>query len=256
MISHYRLLIQYKGTRYSGWQIQSGTNERTIQGELNLALETVSKSSNVRTIGSGRTDAGVHALGQVVKASIELSIVPENLVKALNGNLPEDIRVLQAEISDEAFMPTVHAKSKEYHYRFTNERMVSAFQNDLIANFSFEVDLSKMKAACALLVGEHDFTNFYCEGTEVSSTVRTIFSCRITEIPQEEWQMLPAHFRLEIVGSGFLKQMVRLLMGAIWNVGRGKISLEEFQASLGPTRVQRLGPVAPPEGLYMVRVNY
>ena len=256
MISHYKLLIQYKGTRYSGWQIQLGTTELTVQGELNRALSTVSKSEKVKTLGSGRTDAGVHALGQVVKASISLEIAPENLVKALNVNLPDDIRVIHAEVSDEEFMPTIHAKSKEYHYRFTAKRMFTAFQNDLIVNYPFELDLEKMREACRILVGEHDFANFFCEGTEVSSTVRKIFSCDIIEIQQGEWEMLPPHFVFRISGNGFLKQMVRLLMGAVWNVGRGKISLEEFRSALGPTKVQRLGPVAPPEGLYMVRVNY
>ena len=256
MTAHYKLLIQYKGNRYSGWQIQLGTPEVTVQGELMLALKEISKSDDVKSMGSGRTDAGVHALGQVVKVSMPLTIAPENLVRALNANLPNDIRVIGAEIADENFHPTIHAKSKEYHYRFTAERTFTAFQSDFIANFPFEVDLEKMRAACKLLVGEHDFTNFYCEGTDVSSYVRKIFSCDIVEIPQGEWQMLPSHYVFRINGSGFLKQMVRLLMGAIWNVGRGKISLEEFQSALGPTKVQRLGPVAPPNGLYMVRVNY
>ncbi len=207
-------------------------------------------------MGAGRTDAGVHALGQIAKVTMPLSIPPESLVKALNGNLPDDIRVIFAENSDEAFHPTIHAKSKEYHYHFTSQRMFTAFQNDLIANYPFDLDLEKMRQACKILVGEHDFTNFYCEGTEVSSHVRTIFSCDIIEIQQGEWQMLPSHYSFRIKGNGFLKQMVRLLVGAVWNVGRGKISLEEFRSALGPTKVQRLGPVAPPNGLYMVRVNY
>jgi tRNA pseudouridine38-40 synthase len=113
-----------------------------------------------------------------------------------------------------------------------------------------------MRAACKILIGVHDFTNFYCEGTEVSSNIREIFECDIQEIPQGDWGMLPPHYVFKIVGSGFLKQMVRLLMGAIWNVGRGKISLETFKASLSSTKTEKLGPTAPPEGLYMVRVNY
>lgn len=256
MIFHYKLTLQYKGSRYSGWQVQLGTNEITVQGELNRALSVISKSEEVKSMGAGRTDAGVHALGQVAKVTMSLSIPPENLVKALNVNLPDDIRVIEAEVVDENFHPTVHAKSKEYHYRFTSQRMFTAFQNDLIANYPFELDLEKMRTACNILVCEHDFTNFYCEGTDVSSHIRTIFSCDIVEISQGEWQMLPSHYIFRIKGNGFLKQMVRLLMGAVWNVGRGKISLEEFRSALSATKVQRLGPVAPPNGLYMVRVNY
>lgn len=256
MNQHYRLTIQYKGTQYLGWQVQPESAGRTVQGELNRALKVVSKSDEVRTLGAGRTDAGVHALGQVVKASIPLAINPENLIKALNVKLPDDIRVIAAEDSDAEFFPTVHAKSKEYHYRFTANPTFTAFQNELIANYPFVLDLELMQKACQILIGEHDFSNFYCEGTEVASNVRTIFECEILSVPQGHWGMLPPHYVFRIVGNGFLKQMVRLLMGAVWNVGRGKISLEQFKAALSPEKVKRLGPVAPPEGLYMVCVNY
>lgn len=255
MIQYYRLVLQYKGTNYLGWQVQPASSGRTIQGELNQALETISKAK-AHSLGSGRTDAGVHALGQVVKVGIELTIEPDKLIKALNGNLPPDIRVIHAEPSDYEFFPTAHAKSKEYHYRFTNLRMPSALQNDFIANHSFQLDFMVMREACKLLIGEHDFTNYFCEGTDVASTVRTIFECEILEVEQGQWEMLPKHYVFRVVGNGFLKQMVRLLMGAIWNVGRGKISLEEFAKSLNSQRRDRLGPVAPPQGLYLVCVNY
>jgi tRNA pseudouridine38-40 synthase len=255
VIHHYRLTIQYKGTRYLGWQVQPDEAGLTIQGELNRALKKISKSDNVKSMGAGRTDAGVHALGQVAKVGIELKIGPENLLKALNVNLPDDIRVIASEVSDEEFFPTVHAKSKEYHYRFTSSRTFTAFQNDLIHNHPFELDVEKMREACKILVGTHDFSNFYCEGTEVAHNIREIYECEILRIEQGEW-MLPSHYVFRIVGNGFLKQMVRLLMGALWNVGRGKISLTEFKTALGPVKVQRLGPVAPPNGLYMVCVNY
>ena len=255
MIHYYRLIIQYKGTRFLGWQVQPENAGLTVQGELNKALAVVSKSKNVKSLGAGRTDAGVHALGQVAKVSIELQIAPENLVKALNGNLPEDIRVIHAELSDEEFFPTVHAKSKEYHYRFTCQRSSTALQNDLIQNHPFELDIEKMREACKVLIGRHDFTNYYCEGSEVASNIREIYECEIMEVKQDDW-MLPSHYIFRIVGNGFLKQMVRLLMGALWNIGRGKITIEQFQSSLSATKVQKLGPVAPPNGLYMVCVNY
>jgi tRNA pseudouridine38-40 synthase len=255
VIQHYKLEIEYKGSRYLGWQVQPEGAGLTIQGELNRALKIISKSDEVRSMGAGRTDAGVHALGQVAKIGIPLVIPPEKLVKALNGNLPDDIRVLSAAISDADFFPTVHAKSKEYHYRFSCQRTSTALQGELIANYPYELDLEKMREACRVFIGEHDFTNFYCEGTEVASNIREIFECEILEISQEGW-MLPPHYLFRIVGSGFLKQMVRLLVGAVWNVGRGKITVSELAASLTSTRVPRLGVVAPPEGLYMVRVNY
>jgi tRNA pseudouridine38-40 synthase len=255
VIYYYRLTLQYKGTNYLGWQIQPENAGATIQGELNKALEVVSKS-RAQSLGAGRTDAGVHALGQIAKVGIELSIDPKNLVKALNVHLPDDIRVLDAELSTYEFFPTVHAHSKEYQYRFTFQRGFSAFQNDLIVNHPFDLDLSLMQKACEILVGEHDFCNYFCEGTEVSSTVRKIFEAEIQEVSQGDWAMLPSHYVFRVVGNGFLKQMVRLLMGALWNVGRGKITLEDFSKSLTSHPMRRLGPVAPPQGLYMVRVNY
>jgi len=255
VIYYYRLIIQYKGSSYLGWQIQPDSSGLTVQGELNKALKSISKSQNVKSIGAGRTDAGVHALGQVAKIGIELDIKPENLLKALNVNLPDDIRVIGVEVSDEVFLPTTFAKSKEYHYRFTCNNISSPFQKDFIYNYPFELDLLKMREACKILIGTHDFSNFYCEGTEVSHNIRKIYECEIIEVHQDLW-MLPPHYVFRIVGNGFLKQMVRLLMGAILNIGRGKINLEEFKSSLGPIKVKRLGPVVPSCGLYMVRVNY
>ena len=255
MIYYYKLVVQYQGTNYLGWQIQPESAGPTIQGELNRALRFISKSDEVKSLGAGRTDAGVHALGQVAKIAINLQIPVENLVRALNVNLPDDIRILSAEISDEEFFPTVHAKSKEYQYRFTCQRSFTAFQNNLIHNYPFDLDINKMREACKLLIGKNDFTNFYCEGTEVASNVREIYECEILEISQGQW-MLPDHYVFRIVGNGFLKQMVRLLVGATWNVGRGKITLADLQAALGPTKLPKLGAVAPPNGLYMVRVNY
>ena len=95
--------------------------------------------------------------------------------------------------------------------------------NDLIGNYAFDLDVDKMREACKVLIGEHDFSNYFCQGTEVSSNVRTIFECELLEVSQGNWGMLPAHYVFRIVGNGFLKQMVRLLMGAVWNVGRSKI---------------------------------
>ena len=255
VIHYYRLVLQYKGTNYLGFQIQPEDQGKTIQGELNKALAIISKAK-AQSLGSGRTDAGVHALGQVVKVGIELAIDPQNLVKALNTKLPDDIRVIDADVSNYDFSPTVDAKSKEYHYRFSNLRSYQALQNDFIVNNNFDLDIEQMRRACKILIGKHDFCNYFCEGTEVSSTVREIFEADIIEVEQGKWDMLPPHFIFKVVGSGFLKQMVRLLMGAIWNVGRGKVSLEEFENSLKIPRSHRIGPVAPPSGLYMFRVNY
>lgn len=251
---HYRLTVSYVGTRYLGWQIQPESYGKTIQGEINLALQKISKSTDVKTLGSGRTDTGVHAMGQVVKATIPLEINPRNLLKAMNSHLPEDIRVFEASLSTEEFIPTVHAKSKEYHYRFSTNEIHPPFAEHLITHYPYEIDLEAMKKACQIFIGEHDFTNFFVEGTPVSSFVRQIYECEIIEVPANE--LFPSYYVFRVVGSGFLKQMVRLMVGAIWRVGRGRVTLEELQNSLSPMKQEKLGAVAPGHGLYLMRVNY
>lgn len=237
-----------------GWQIQPSSYGKTVQGEINLALSKISKSNEVKSLGSGRTDTGVHALGQVIKVTMPLEIKPSSLVKAMNSHLPDDIKVLSAEDSNLDFIPTVHARSKEYHYRFSTEDILSPFAQELIAHYPYEIDLEKMREACKVFVGEHDFTNYYCEGTPVSSFVREIYECEILEVPASE--LFPSYFVFKVVGNGFLKQMVRLMMGTIWRVGRGKISLLELQKSLSPVKQEKLAAVAPGHGLYLVCVNY
>ncbi len=251
---HYRLIVSYQGTRYLGWQVQPESYGQTVQGEINIALGKISKSSEVKSLGSGRTDSGVHALGQVVKVSIPLKIDPKNLLKALNSHLPDDIRVLDASHSDQEFIPTVHAKSKEYHYRFSTLEIHPPFAQHLITHYPYELDVELMKKACELFIGEHNFINYFVEGTPVSSFVRHIYECEILEVPATDF--FPPYYVFRVVGNGFLKQMVRLMVGTIWRVGRGKVSLEELQMSLGPAKKEKLAAVAPGHGLYLIRVNY
>lgn len=252
----YRATIAYKGTRYLGWQIQP--KGLTVQGELNRALAAISKTDQIRTMGSGRTDAGVHARGQVARLDTPLEIAPLNLLRALNTQLPPDIRVVECERSDQNFHPTYGAKSKWYSYFFMAHPYPDPLVGDLVASYGFPLDHDLMKAACAQFVGTHDFVNFHTVGTDVSSTVRTIFSCELLEVPTGG-APFPFHgplFEIRIHGDGFLKQMVRMMVGAIWNVGRGKLPVGTISNALNSVREERLAPVAPPEGLYLMRVVY
>lgn len=251
---YYRLTISYVGTRYLGWQIQPESYGKTVQGEIHSALRKISKSEDVKSLGSGRTDAGVHAMGQVVKVSIHLEINPKNLLKALNSHLPEDIRVLEASTSSEEFIPTVHAKSKEYHYRFSTAEIHTPFVQHLITHCPHSLDVQLMRQACQTFIGRHDFTNFFVEGTPVSSFVREIYECEILEIAASE--LFPSYYVFRVVGNGFLKQMVRLMVGAVWRVGRGKITVRDLENSLSPMKQEKLAAVAPGHGLYLMRVNY
>ncbi len=252
---YYRLVLQYVGTRYMGWQSQE--HGATVQGELNKALAQLSKSQNVKSLGSGRTDAGVHAFGQVVKAGIPIDIPVEGLQKGLNAILPTDIQVIGCERTDYEFHPAFHAKYKEYNYVFTQQRP-SPFARPYMAYFGYKAPLELMQEAASLFVGTHDFTNFYCLGTDINSTVRTIYRCQVEKhVSRGHWaSMAPEYYVLRIIGNGFLKQMVRMIMGSVWNVSRGKVGLEDLRNALSDPSFGKIAPVAPPEGLYLKEVIY
>ncbi len=254
----YKIIVQYKGTAYSGFQVQS--NDKTIQGEINKALEILSKTKDIKSIGSGRTDAGVHALAQVVKIEIPVFIPAESLHRALNSQLPDDIRVIHAEICTLDFHPIYKAKSKEYNYAFSTSEKISPFASELVTHYPYDLNIDRMREGCALFCGEHDFKNFQCTGTEIESTVRRIISCDVVKYQASGFlnHLLPEYFVLEVVGTGFLKQMVRLMMGALWSLGTDKITIVDLQNSLktGNILERRLGPTAPPQGLYLKEVHY
>lgn len=252
--NYYQLELSYDGHSYFGWQIQP--NIKTIQGELNRALEEICKSG-VRTTGAGRTDSGVHALKQFVKVECGLEIKPVALKKALNALLPQDIRVLSCDFSSSNFRPTNDAKSKTYFYLFSNEKEVNPFQTHYLSNISYQLDFDLMRKACQLFIGKHDFADFRCVGTEVATTVREIYYCELSGPHNDNLSgVFPRYYKIEIKGNGFLKQMVRLIVGAIWNVGRKKITLEEISRALSAPSGKHIGVVAPPTGLYKSQVSY
>lgn len=252
----YRIKVCYKGTNYFGWQIQK--NEKTIQGEINHSLEVISKTSQIKTIGAGRTDAGVHALGQVFRAEIPLNIPTGSLKKALNSNLPRDIRIVSVEKSSNEFHPIYSASSKEYVYVFSNLGEDSPFLSEFIVNLAYSIDFNLMAEAAELFVGEKDFCNFYCTGTKITTTVRKIFECEL--VKSKSFDFVSGNFNenyiFRVRGNGFLKQMVRLMVGALWNIGRGKITISQLKKSLDNSSSGKIGPVVLPDGLYLKEVFY
>lgn len=253
----YKLIVSYNGAGFLGWQTQVD-ELKTVQGQINHALRKISKSEDVKSLGSGRTDAGVHALAQVVKIDIPLQIDPEGLKKGLNSHIDSRIKVISVESCPETFHPVRDAIWKEYCYLFTygDNKSLPHF-NSLKTHFKGELDLDLMRMACKKFVGEHDFQNYFTVGTEVNSTVRRILHCDIEKVtdfpvasPGEDFYL----FRIK--GTGFLKQMVRLVMGALVNVGKSKISPAQIENSLQSKLKNKLGPVAPAAGLYLSRVHY
>ena len=256
MMFFYKLTISYQGTNYFGWQIQR-PDQVTIQGVLEDCLKKISKSIEIKTIGSGRTDAGVHALNQIVRIEMPLKIDEKSLVRALNSFLPLDIRAKEIELTDENFHPIFSAQKKEYIYLFNTKRP-TPFQQHLVTSVPYELDIEKMRKAAQCFVGEFDFCNFYTVGTEVKSTVRKIFKADIVPYESHDFEMYFTDvMALKIEGTGFLKQMVRLIMVTIWEAGRGKVELDSIKSYLqGVPYSKKLAAVAPPQGLYLSSVTY
>jgi tRNA pseudouridine38-40 synthase len=191
----------------------------------------------------------------VARLSIPFFIEDESLLKAMNSNLPDDIRVLRIESCEDSFNPLRDAKKKEYRYKFTNDRIPNPLTNDYIVNYSFEVDFETMDKACKLFIGHKNFNQFFTQGSVVKTTQRSIYECEILRVSGVD-QLYPDHYCLRVVGSGFLKQMVRLIMGTIWNVGRGKVSLQDLEISLAGEGKDKLAAVAPAAGLFLYKVDY
>lgn len=253
---HYKAVFSFKGSRFLGWQKQKDFRP-TVQDEIEKALRSIFKTFDIKTVGSGRTDAGVHSLAHVVKIEAPFEIDPAALTRALNSLLPEDVLALGAEFCAAEFRPTNDALKKEYKYLFTNNRHSSPFQKGLVANYPFELDFDLMKRACALFVGKKDFAGFSCKGSNPASTVRDVYECELrANLPAQMEEIIPSYHCMRIAGNGFLKQMVRLIMGTVWQAGRGKITLAELEEALERGSEKRLGMVAPAEGLYKVKTWY
>lgn len=256
-MNFYKLTLSYQGTAYKGWQIQP--NALTVQGELNKSLKQMLKSE-FRTIGSGRTDAGVHALAQVVKLEANASLSTQALFKGLNSLLPHDIRVLEVELVTADFHPIFSAQSKEYWYLFSLRSYLSPFESPMITKVQGQIDLDKLQDACRLFIGKHDFSHYFCVGTETKSTVREIYECEVIPVEQVgHWSHLclsGPYFYFKIRGNGFLKQMVRLIVGTILKYAKGQLELNDIKSSLQDGGRDHLAPVAPPQGLYLAKVSY
>ena len=241
-----KLLIEYDGTNYQGWQIQP--KGPTIQGILEEKLGLLTRES-VQLVGSGRTDSGVHALGQVAHFKTESQMDIRSMQRALNSLLPPDIVIQKAEEVDEGFHARKHSKSKIYEYRILNRNLRSAFHRGYVWYMPQKLNLAEMKKATQGLVGEHDFLAFRTVGSSTRTTIR-----RVT---RAEWKRgRDGLIRFEIEANGFLKQMVRSIVGTLVEVGKGKINPEEFQKILTSKDRKKAGPTAPAQGLFLKEVKY
>lgn len=242
----FRLTIAYDGTRFSGWQVQP--RSPSIQGTIENALSTLLRAPH-RIIGSGRTDAGVHARGQVAHFTTDCACNPKQILHSLNGMLPDDIRILNMEPAQDTFHAQISALSKEYHYHLWFEKIVDPFVSRYRYHFCYDrFSLKSLEEATQDFVGTHNFATFANIGSHVGSTIRTIK--RLTLVPQE------GGVRLEFEGDGFLYKMVRNIMGTLLEISIGKRTKEEIQTLFAAQDRRAAGPAAPPKGLFLMCVNY
>jgi tRNA pseudouridine38-40 synthase len=260
---YYKTTIQYEGTNYAGFQWQDGIH--TIQSEFNKSASQLI-SGKFTTMAASRTDTGVHAVEQIVKISSVNPIDCLLFLPEFNRALPRDIKCTNIEPCDGAFKPAA-AISKEYRYFFTNLKKNISDEGQFIANISNELNLNEMMICIRALKGTHDFCNFYSSGSNVKSTVRNIYLCQLSEInPNEifsnpELFQVPASlskcYEIRIEANGFLKQMIRHIVSALWMVGSGKLSTDQFLMYLhGPKNIKQLWKVAPSNGLFLYRISY
>ena len=269
-LQHWKATVAYDGTDYSGWQVQPG--ERTIQGEIQAALHRVT-GENPLPQGSGRTDAGVHALGQVASFALRAPIPAENLRRALNRTLPDAIRIVQAERAPANFHARHSATAKTYEYRVFREAICPPFLARYVYPCAWPMNLRDMQRAAMMLEGEHDFVSFAATDPDLAAreiqearghsderesqfpaktSIRTVFSSRWEETQDEAGTLLVYRVR----GTGFLHHMVRNFVGTLLDVGRGRLAVDMIPQILAAKARAAAGPTAPAQGLFLHSVEY
>ena len=243
---NFKMTIEYDGTRYNGWQRQ-GNIKNTIQEKLETVLSRMAERP-VTIHGSGRTDAGVHARGQVANFHLQTRQTPADILEYLNAYLPEDIGVTAVEEVPERFHSRLNAASKTYVYRIWNSPLPNVFMRRWMLSFPQKLDLSAMRRAAGFLLGTHDFMAFCANKRMKKSTIRTITQLDIVQDGLE--------VRITVRGSGFLYNMVRILCGTLLAVGTGALQPEEIPAILESKNRENAGETLPAKGLILWEVAY
>ena len=243
---NYKLLLQYDGTDFHGWQIQEG--HRTVQGELTRALSLIDGRS-VNVHGSGRTDAGVHAEGQVASVEIEREITVEKLRAAINGNVERDMRVLSVETAPDDFHARYSAVEKTYVYRVVNGPVISPFWWRYALHEARALDLEKMREGAELFHGRYDWTAFSAAQSDVEDRVRTVTEVEIVERQE-------SMIEIRVSAEGFLRYMVRAMAGTLLALGRGELDCDAIREALETGKRPLAAVTAPACGLTLLHVRY
>jgi tRNA pseudouridine38-40 synthase len=240
-----KCIVSYDGTNYHGFAKQK--NACTVQQILEEAFFTILRHP-VQVVGAGRTDTGVHAKGQCCIVDTDKEIALRRLLKGVNSQLPKDIVIREMEEVPDDFHPQYLAKRKTYRYQILNGETPDPFWYKYAYFYPYFLDGDKMQEAATYLVGEHDFKAFCSAGSTVTSTVRTIYSI--------EFKKVEDRIQIDVCGNGFLYNMVRIIVGTLIEVGRGKIKPESIKEMLSTGKRELAGPTAPPQGLMMLNIEY
>lgn len=240
-----KLTLEYDGTSYYGWQKQNGM--KTIQGELEEAIFNVTKEKCDLT-GSSRTDAGVHAKGFIANFKTNSKVPPNKFREALNVKLPNDIVVVKSEEVEEGFHARYCAKGKTYEYFILNSDVPSALMRNIVYHYKYNLDVEAMKIAAKQFIGTHDFAAFKTQGSSVKGTVRTIFNVSVEKNNEI--------IKISVKGDGFLYNMVRIIVGTLINVGRGKTDANDIINIISKKDRTLAGDCVPPNGLLLKEVYY
>jgi len=240
-----KLTIEYDGKEYNGWQKQP--NKLNIQGEIERAIQNVT-GKQVDLIGSGRTDAGVNAYGQVANFKIESEFPIEKMATAINSQLKKSICVKRAEEVPLEFHSRYNCHSKTYNYVIDNSEQGTAIYRNLTYHVSQKLNIKNMQEAVKYFAGEHDFSSFKSSGTSSKSSVRTIYDAKVEKDKDK--------IIISLTGNGFLYNMVRIIAGTLLEVGLGNIKPEEIKDIIEAKNRQKAGKTLPPQGLFLMNVEY
>lgn len=258
---YFRVTIAYKGTHYFGWQAQSidtlHEERPTVEGTILNALKKITNYQPCTLSAASRTDAGVHAQGQIAKITLPIEISPEHLLMGLNSLMPRDIRILKCQPSTKSYQPNRASTSKEYHYYFVASPIDNIITSDIALHLpvvSLEPEtLALLKSACQLFTGHHDFYNFSSRDKSITTSVRQVFYC---DIHRAEFLPLADNiYYLKIIGDGFLKYMIRYLMGALLELAKGRIEITDIELHLQQHHEEKLSPRAKAKGLHLVNIK-
>ncbi len=248
---NFKLLIQYDGTDFHGWQVQG--SHRTVQGEINRTLSLI-EDAEVNVAGSGRTDAGVHAEGQVASVQLNREFTPDRLRLAINGNLWRDVRIMNVEKADENFHARFSAKGKTYVYRVVNAPVISPFWLRYAHHEARPLDVGRMNDTTRLFLGKHDWTAFSAARSDVENRIRTITNFSVESFWDSRANASIIEFRIS--ADGFLRYMVRSIIGTMLEVGRGEKDSDTIQTAIVGGDRSLAGTTAPANGLTLMKVHY